>query len=317
MDTMSKDNFSISVIIPTYNRCQYLEYTLKSLVSQSLEQSNFEVVIVDDGSSDSTFPMIKTFENTINLKYVYQADKGFRSGSARNLGIRVADGRICLFLDSGMIVKSDCLQQHLDLHQQKNNEVAIIGYVYGYSAKSEADFITPIYPNDADGSIAKLVEMGKVWDIRENIYRKYNDQLEDLAVPWTLFWSGHLSIRKKSLFDVGFFDENYDSNWGCEDNDLGYRLHQAKKEILLGRRAVALHLPHEIDLNLRIQQGSENCKYFHQKFPTPETQLFLDYYAQEISAQCVNNKVIDFHELITSNQHLMTQGAGSREQAIG
>ena len=298
MNTMSNDKFSISVIIPTYNRCQYLEYTLKSLVGQSIDKSNFEVVIVDDGSSDSTFPMMKTFENSINIKYVYQADEGFRSGSARNLGIRVADGRICLFLDSGIILKSDCLQQHLDVHQENKNELAIIGYVYGYSEESEADFTTPIDPNDADGSIAKLVETGKVWDIRENIYRKYNDKLEDLAVPWTLFWSGHLSIRKKSLFEVGFFDENYDGNWGCEDNDLGYRLHQAKKEIVLCRRAVALHLPHEVDLNRRIQQGTENCRYFNQKFTTPETQLFLDYYAHELSAQCIDNRVIDFHELI-------------------
>jgi len=299
---MSNDKFLISVIVPTYNRCQYLAYTLKSLASQGIDKSNFEVVIVDDGSSDSTFEMIKTFEKTINVKYVYQADEGFRSGSARNLGIRVAEGTICLFLDSGIIIKSDCLKQHLDFHQENNNEVAIIGYVYGYSAKSEADFMIPIDPNDADGSIAKLVEMGKVWDIRENIYRKYNDKIENLTVPWTLFWSGHLSIRRKILFDVGFFDENYDGNWGCEDNDLGYRLHKAEREIVLCRKAVALHLPHELDLNVRIQEGSENCKYFNKKFPTPEIQLFCDYYAKELSAQCINNEVIDFHELLISRR---------------
>jgi len=298
---MSEDRFAISVIVPTYNRFQHLQYTLTSLASQSFEPSNFEVIIADDGSSDNTFSLIKTFENTLNIKYVYQADEGFRSGSARNLGIRVADGKICLFLDSGVIVKSDCLQQHLDFHQSQADEVAIIGYVYGYSAKSEADFLTTIDPYDADGSIAKLVEMGKVRDIRENIYQKYNDKLEDLTVPWTLFWSGHISVRKQSLFDVGFFDENYNGKWGCEDNDLGYRLHQTNKKIVLCRKAVALHLPHPVDLNHRIQKGTENCKYFHQKFPTPETKLFLDYYTEELSVQCNKHEVMDFHELVTES----------------
>jgi glycosyltransferase involved in cell wall biosynthesis len=297
---MLNDKFLFSVIIPTYNRSQLLASTLNSLVQQSLDKSAFEVVVIDDGSSDDTFQMVKTYEGVINFKYVYQIDKGYRPGSARNLGISVAEGTICVLIDSGIIIKSDCLQQHLDAHQAREKEVAVVGYVYGYSAESDEHFRTPIDHNDADSSIEKLVAKGEIWDMREDIYRKYKDQIQDLNVPWTLFWSSHLSIRKKSLFEVGLFDEHYDGNWGTEDNDIGYRLHQAGKEIVLCRNAAALHLPHEMDMNTRVQNGYENCKYFHSKYQTDETKLYFEYYVKDLIGQCTENKAIDFHELISN-----------------
>lgn len=299
VNAMASGNFSISVIVPTYNRCQQLAYTLKSLVNQNIDKSAFEVVIVDDGSSDDTFQMVKTFSGAMNFKYGYQIDKGYRPASARNMGIRVADGKICMFIDSGIIVKSDCVKQHLDRHEEQESEVAIIGYTYGWGADKE-ELTRAIDPNDADGSIAKLVERGTVWDIREAIFRKYNDKIEDLAVPWTLFYGGHLSIRKKSLFEVGLFDEKYDGNWGTEDQDLGYRLRKANKKIVLCRQAVVLHLPLEADSSAKAQEGYENCRYFNKKFQTAETQVFFDYYAKDVSRQMTNNEVLDFHEIITN-----------------
>lgn len=297
MNAIAGNKFSISVIVPTYNRSQQLTYTLNSLVNQNFARSDFEVIVVDDGSSDETFQAVKPFENQINIKYVYQIDQGYRVSSARNLGIRVADGKFCIFVDSGIIVKSDCLIQHLNCHQEQNNEVAIIGYTYGWGA-DETELNRAIDPKDADGSIARLVEMGSVFDIRENIFRKYNYQIENLTVPWTLFYGGHLSIRRTSLFEIGLFDESYDGNWGAEDQDLGYRLHQAKKQIVLCKKAMVLHLPSPSDSNVKAKQAYENCKYFNQKFQTFESQLFFDAYANDVSRQITHNEVLDFHELI-------------------
>jgi glycosyltransferase involved in cell wall biosynthesis len=302
MNATAGDKFLISVIVPTYNRSQQLIYTLNSLVNQTLDRSDFEVVVVDDGSSDDTFQAAKPFENKINIKYVYQTDQGYRVSSARNLGIRVADGIFCMFIDSGIIVKSDCLDQHLNRHQEQNHEVAIIGYTYGWGA-DETALNGAIDPNDADSSIAKLIEMGTIFDIRENIFRKYNYQIENLTVPWTLFYGGHLSIRRNSLFEIGLFDENYDGNWGAEDQDLGYRLHQANKEIVLCSKAMVLHLPYQADSNIKAKQAYENCKYFNQKFNTFESQLFFDSYTNDVSRQITHKEVLDFHELIINSQH--------------
>ncbi len=298
-----KDKFLISVIVPTYNRSQLLTYTLQSLIGQTMNKADFEVVIVDDGSTDDTFDMIKTYEGLLNFKYVYQIDKGYRPASARNLGIRVAEGGICMFIDSGIIVKSDCLKQHLRAHNQHGTDLALVGYTYGWGA-DETALTASINPHDADASIAKLVEMGNIWDIRENIYRKYQDKIHDLVVPWTLFYGGHFSTSTQALFEVGLFDENYDGNWGTEDQDLGYRLHLANKEIMLCRDAVVLHLPHESDSAAKEREGFANCQYFNHKFQTLETQLFLDCYAKDVAVQFTHSEVFDFHEHIINHQPL-------------
>ena len=62
--------------------------------------------------------------------------------------------------------------------------------------------------------------MGTIWDIRENVFRKYNYQIETLTVPWTLFYGGHFSARRTALFEVGLFDENFDGKWGNEVVDF-------------------------------------------------------------------------------------------------
>lgn len=293
---MLTEKFKVSVIIPTYNRSQNLKYTLASLLRQDIGISDFEIVVADDGSADDTFQVVKKFENILNLRYVYQEDKGYRPASARNLGIKVASGNVCLFIDSGIIVKSDCLREHVRMHQKRDKKLAVIGYTYGYTqhGETEEDLMNLVDPDDAEASIARLIEKGKFLDIRERIYQKYNDRIDQLNAPWTLFWGGHLSVKRESLLEVGLFDENYDGNWGCEDNDLGYKLLYAGHALCFCREAAVLHLPHGTNLDLKKREGFENCKYFHRKFQTPETQLFLDYYLQEITG----HQVIDFHELL-------------------
>lgn len=293
----------VSVIVPTYNRSKYLEYTLKSLASQNLSKSEFEVVVVDDGSSDDTFTVTQKFDTLVKLKYVYQPDQGFRASSARNLGIRVANGDICLFIDGGMIAESDCLNQHIKMHQDHQNDVVVLGYIYGYAAETESDFQVEIDPNDADLSITNLSDANvpnqNVLDMRENVFKKYFDRIEDTLAPWTLLWSGHFSASRSALFEVGLFDERYDGRWSTEDNDLGYRLHHANKKIMLCRDAIALHLPHKLNVRSRLSDVIENCRYFNNKYRTFESQLYFDHYAKDLSGQYITNEIIDFHEVIS------------------
>lgn len=91
---MNEEPF-FSIIIPTYNRAEYIGKTLESVAAQTF--SSYEVVIVDDGSTDHT---AKTVEKWLspNIRYVYQ-ENGER-GKARNKGISMAKGKYITFLDS-------------------------------------------------------------------------------------------------------------------------------------------------------------------------------------------------------------------------
>ena len=87
----------ISVIIPTYNEESVILNCLHSLEMQSF--TDFEVIVVDDGSTDSTPEKINTFKD-FNIKFLKQSHKG--AGAGRNLGSKQANGEILVFVDADM-----------------------------------------------------------------------------------------------------------------------------------------------------------------------------------------------------------------------
>src|SRR5690606_38740256 len=129
--------YDVSVIIPTYNRAKLLGYTLDSLVSQNTNKDRFEVVVGDDGSSDETAQVVEAYRDSLNIKYTFQEDKGYRPASARNKAIRLAEGAICLFVDSSVILHPDCIDEHIRFHKSHVSPVSAIGYVYGFDHNEE------------------------------------------------------------------------------------------------------------------------------------------------------------------------------------
>jgi len=110
----------ISIVIPSYNSVKTLSATLKSIFKQSFE--DFEIVIVDDGSTDNTAKVVQDWqEKEAIIKYVYQENKGL--AGARNQGIRNASGEYILFLDADDVIKPNHLKslykKSLSFNKQK------------------------------------------------------------------------------------------------------------------------------------------------------------------------------------------------------
>src|SRR5690606_21531442 len=116
--------------VPTYNRAGLLEGTLQRLAAQYSVISSFETIVSDDGSSDDTFGLVKSFERVLDLRYVYARDDGFRVARARNLGAGLASGDILLFCDSGVLPCNGWIAAHLQAHRQSARAL-VIGPVLG------------------------------------------------------------------------------------------------------------------------------------------------------------------------------------------
>ena len=98
----------ISVIIPTYNRASFLRESIQSVLDQKAFQSpeiplSFELIVVDDGSTDNTKDTVTAFEKSV--RYHFQPNQGV--SAARNLGLRLARGDFIAFLDSDDLWKED------------------------------------------------------------------------------------------------------------------------------------------------------------------------------------------------------------------
>ncbi|MBL0743046.1 glycosyltransferase [Chryseolinea lacunae] len=269
-----------TVIVPTYNRSTLLDYTLHSILNQDLGHQTIEVIVADDGSDDNTREIVRKYEPLMRLRYFFQDDKGYRVASARNMGIRNAQGEILIFVDSGVLLASGCIREHIQTHRAKEVPQAVIGYVYGYDQyiKNVDTFRDAIDILDPDRTIGLLRERGEFLDMRHDFYKSVNYSLAGLPAPWIFFVTCNVSATKASLVEVGMFDENYDYNWGVEDLDLGYRLHANDVSFVVNAAAESIHFPHDREATMKEKFGEEvaNKKYFNGKYNTLATRLFMD-----------------------------------------
>ena len=100
----------ISVIIPTYNQAQFIEEAVESVLGQSYR--NLEIIVVDDGSTDNTKDILRSYIEKKKIHYFYQENSGV--SSARNMGVRVSHGEYISFLDSDDFWAAEHLQQLLN-----------------------------------------------------------------------------------------------------------------------------------------------------------------------------------------------------------
>lgn len=256
-----------TVIVPTYNRRALLQHTLFSLTCQTLPNECFEVIVVDDGSNDGTEQVVQTFKDRLNLNYYWQPDCGFRVAAARNIGLRYARGETVVFLDSGVLAHSFCLQAHLTIHRA-NPSTAVVGYVYcigKVQQPRDADLLAEVHAViDVDRLCLECSQRPGKFDAREPIYRRCSDNLKDLDAPWVVFWTCNVSARAADLVRVGGFDENFRS-WGGEDIELAYRLTKSGVSLQLARSAASVHYPHYCDANEQRKTALANYKYFARK----------------------------------------------------
>lgn len=118
----------ISVVITTYNRGNLLKRALQAVLEQSIAPDVYEVIVVDDGSTDNTGEIVQHFiKKYKNLRYFRQEHKGLSAG--RNLGIDNARGKIIAFTDDDCIPHRDWLKNILNAFRESNDIVGVEGKV--------------------------------------------------------------------------------------------------------------------------------------------------------------------------------------------
>ncbi len=96
----------ISIIVPVYNRADEINDFLKSFLVQ--KSADFEILIVDDGSTDELKEIISLYSSELVIRYFYQQNQG--PGAARNLGMKEAEGEYFVFIDSDCTVPENYIQ---------------------------------------------------------------------------------------------------------------------------------------------------------------------------------------------------------------
>ncbi|MCI5164771.1 MAG: glycosyltransferase [Candidatus Electrothrix sp. GM3_4] len=116
----------VSVIVPTYNCGEWIGQTIESVLAQTYD--NFELIIVDDGSTDNTCEIIKKYLPVDNLQYVIQKNSG--QASARNHGLKLASGQYVAYLDADDTWEPTKLERQILCLSKMNCQVCYTGLNY-------------------------------------------------------------------------------------------------------------------------------------------------------------------------------------------
>lgn len=114
---------TISVVVPTYNRARFLRFALNSVLAQTYR--DFEVVVVDDGSTDETEHLVSEYSGRV--RYIYQENRG--RGAARNVGVQHATGEYIAFLDSDDVWYLDKLARQIAFLEANPDSMFVHGPV--------------------------------------------------------------------------------------------------------------------------------------------------------------------------------------------
>jgi glycosyltransferase involved in cell wall biosynthesis len=274
----SMDTPQASVVIPTYNRSDKLSKTLETMTEQEIDPSRFEVIVADDGSTDDTVDVVKSFAGRLRLKYYFQEDEGFRAGAARNGGARLAAAPLLIFLDSGTLAGPWLVSGHLAAHAASEGPRAVIGYCYGYDAFREDLWVPESFDTLRPAEIVRLNRDNVNFaDIRELDYARFGYDPARWPLPWLFFFTMNCSVPAKDFWAAGGFDEMFRS-WGVEDIELGYRLYQNGSTMVLIRDAWTIEVPAERPVKQLLYSLMRNGKLFLDKAQDPYIELLADAY---------------------------------------
>ena len=138
MDYMKK----ISVIIAAYNAEEYLSETLDSIFLQTMNDSEYEVIIINDGSSDSTLDILNSYKQTYSNLIIIDKENGGPS-SARNAGLDIAKGEYVFFFDADDILEGDALSTMYETASEKQADLLIIillNYFFWYIIRKHVNY---------------------------------------------------------------------------------------------------------------------------------------------------------------------------------
>ena len=264
-------NPTVSVIIPTYNRANLVDKAIKSVLSQTYQ--DFEIIVIDDGSTDNTEEIIRGFKDK-RVKYIKKYKKNRGISATRNIGIKVARGKYIASLDSDDEWLPDKLDKQIKILQDGPPE---LGVVYSNSC----------YIDESGKNINKLPKPKK---LEGYIY-------EDLLGGNYVGTPSTVLIRKECFHRVGLFDDllNAQADWDMwiriakyyrfaliKIPLVKYRLHSDQLSKNLGVKIISANrilVKYANELEIRRRAHSKHYFYIGNRFchmgKTKEGQRYL------------------------------------------
>ena len=211
---------AVSVVITTYDRCDALAETLRALDEQDVPADQYELLVVDNGCSDGTEVLLKSFQTRCRLR-TFRVPENIGISAARNLAIRQASGRYLVLVSDDLIVPPDFISTHLGTLQRFPG-CWVVGGLQQLPSLTETPFgryLDTLETSYDESRKSKELEPG-IWELRGPTAR-------------------NLSFPRADLERIGLFDEQF--RFACEDMDLAERARHAGIRFIYNEAIRSLH----------------------------------------------------------------------------
>jgi len=190
----------VSIIIPTFRRCESVKRLLTALSNQTFPYDEFEVIVSIDGSIDGTREMVEQFNPPYRLRSIWELNEG--RATACNRGIYKAEGEILVILDDDMEPSPKLVEAHYMAHSNgvKLGVMGAAPIFIDESSTLAARYIAAEF-NSRQKKISHIGYEFRIWD----------------------FYGANFSIRRDTLIEAGAFNESF-KVYGDEDIELAQRL---------------------------------------------------------------------------------------------
>jgi glycosyltransferase involved in cell wall biosynthesis len=269
-----------SIVIPSFNRAHIINRVIKGILEQSFQ--DFEILIIDDGSTDTTKNSIKEYSNDIRIKYHYQNNAGVCA--ARNTGAKLVKGAFLIFLDSDDTVEKSWLQ---DFHDSLVNQNYDIAYCNITVLKSDGSTKKINAANPYGNNTGKGADMAGSWAIKKELFLKIGMYDTQIKFGENSELRLRLEFEKPRVVLVDKYNFNYytSPDGGSKNNhnkmdSILYTLDKHKAHYDKSIRVKKLYLQNAAVAAVRIGQVKKAHELFamalidHKK----DTKLWLQYF---------------------------------------
>ncbi|HOV70362.1 MAG TPA: glycosyltransferase [Clostridia bacterium] len=271
--------FLASVIIPVYNQFDSLQKVLKGFMAQSIPPASYEIIVVDDGSTDGLASADECGFNLPNLRLIRQKNSG--RAAARNTGIAAAGSDTIVFCDGDRVPAPDFLEEHIRSHNEPG--YAVVGKPMDYFGKA-AGF-------EGDICWDKVARFSRVPNYFARISKIYINGYTQSRLAWLSFLVGNSSVDKSLLTAAGGFEPVF-IEWGFEHFELAYRMQQAGCRFKLNINAINYHLPHPRRKNFYSDMIAKNALIMKTLHPQINIRAMTEIITREVDVSAYNDSIL-------------------------
>jgi hypothetical protein len=266
-------DLKFSIVIPYKQRLDNIELAFAALAEQTLDRSEFEVVVGALEYSPEFVSLCEKFSDRLTIVTV-MSEVEWNLCHARNLALRQVSGQVLVVMDADMVVPSRFLENLYDRYFQHGQNICVVGQMIGYDQvfRSDVDTVEVLPYGHYRKVLAEL-------EAQENVQLDFRWTPEYASAfarfPWVYACGALVAVPAATVKEHGLsYDEGF-RGWGPEDQEWARRVSRTGTPIVLGEQVFGVHLPHVRSMVDQSETEIVNWRYYLSRWPLLDVEMSI------------------------------------------